>query len=166
MIFQVFWVCCGFCIVDLATLITIFEILLLLKSTTPQYECRTLTFFCPFKVQVVHVDGAAKNAADDKLKQLMTKFSKIVKYPATVLLISSDVNFSPILSELKHTSKFRIILLHNANASKDLLSFAHEARRFDHFTADLPLNHTRQVQVRNFYFCWGYHSAICFMHTF
>ncbi len=99
-------------------------------------------------MNVVHVDAAAKNAADDKLKQLMLKFSKHTRCPSCVLLISGDVNFSQILNDLKHTSNFHIILLHNGYASENLLQFAHEKRRFDHFTADLPLDKRNQTPVQ------------------
>eukprot|EP00794_Sanderia_malayensis_P009218 gene9219-10192_t len=101
------------------------------------------------EVQVVHVDATSKNAADDKLKQLMVKFSKIIKYPASVLLISGDVNFSMVLKDLKLTSNFNIFLLHNANTSPNLLRFAHEKRQFDLFIADIPKSvASQQVTVK------------------
>ena len=68
----------------------------------------------------------------------MQKFGQTYHAPATVLLISGDVNFAPVLHDLRYTSNFQILLLHNVQASQNFIQFAHEAYRFDLFIADLP----------------------------
>ena len=90
------------------------------------------------QITVIHIKATAKNAADDKLKQHMQKFGQTFNAPATVLLISGDVNFAPVLHDLRYTSNFKILLLHNVQASQNFVQFAHEAYRFDLFIQDLP----------------------------
>lgn len=53
--------------------------------------------------------------------------------------MSGDINFAAELSDLRHRHNLEVICLHNAQAQPALLACAHEARRFDHFTADLPV---------------------------
>lgn len=55
------------------------------------------------------------------------------------MLVSGDINFAAELSDLRHRHNLHVICLHNAQAQDALLECAHEARRFDHFTADLPV---------------------------
>lgn len=63
------------------------------------------------QVSVVHVAGNSKNAADDKLRQAMRRFADIScanplnaswPHPATVVLISGDINFATDLSDLRY----------------------------------------------------------------
>lgn len=63
------------------------------------------------QVSVVHVAGNSKNAADDKLRQAMRRFADIScsnpmnssgPYPATIILISGDINFATDLSDLRY----------------------------------------------------------------
>lgn len=63
------------------------------------------------QVSVIHVSGNSKNAADDKLRQSMRRFADIScsnpvnsewLHPATVVLISGDINFVADLSDLRY----------------------------------------------------------------
>ena len=69
----------------------------------------------------------------------MRRFPQSYPPPATVILVSGDINFAAELSDLRHRHNLHVICLHNAQAQGALLECAHEARRFDHFTADLPV---------------------------
>lgn len=91
------------------------------------------------QVTVVHINATSKNAADDKLRQSLRRFGQSYPAPATVILVSGDVNFAAELSDLRHRNNLEVICLHNAQAQPALLACAQEARRFDHFTADLPV---------------------------
>ncbi|ESO09984.1 hypothetical protein HELRODRAFT_133869, partial [Helobdella robusta] len=71
-------------------------------------------------VTVVHVCALSKNSADDKLKHSMRKFAAFHSSPSTVILISSDVNFSPEISDLRYIHKFETIVIHNEMPSKAL----------------------------------------------
>ena len=61
------------------------------------------------QVSVVHVSGNSKNAADDKLRQAMRRFADVYTTimppdspPATIILISGDINFATDLSDLRY----------------------------------------------------------------
>ncbi|CAH1794385.1 unnamed protein product, partial [Owenia fusiformis] len=90
------------------------------------------------QVTVVHINATSKNAADDKLRQSLRRFSSSFPPPATVVLISGDVNFASELSDLRHRHNFDIVLLHRPLTRKALLATAHHCVEFDQFLADLP----------------------------
>ncbi|CAN9509841.1 unnamed protein product [Ophioblennius macclurei] len=90
------------------------------------------------QVTVAHINATAKNAADDKLRQCLRRFAETHAAPATVVLVSSDVNFASELSDLRHRHGFRVILVHGSHASSALLQHAHTHVAFQEITADLP----------------------------
>ncbi|XP_065540254.1 meiosis regulator and mRNA stability factor 1 isoform X2 [Lathamus discolor] len=90
------------------------------------------------QVTVAHINATAKNAADDKLRQSLRRFADTHTAPATVVLVSTDVNFALELSDLRHRHGFRIILVHKNQASEALLRHAHELVCFEEFISDLP----------------------------
>ncbi|KAM8933472.1 meiosis regulator and mRNA stability factor 1 isoform 2-T2 [Pelodytes ibericus] len=90
------------------------------------------------QVTVAHINATAKNAADDKLRQSLRRFADTHTSPATVVLVSTDVNFALELSDLRHRHGFNIILVHKNQASEALLQNAHELIRFEEFISDLP----------------------------
>ncbi|XP_073447258.1 meiosis regulator and mRNA stability factor 1 isoform X9 [Aquarana catesbeiana] len=90
------------------------------------------------QVTVAHINATAKNAADDKLRQSLRRFADTHTSPATVVLVSTDVNFALELSDLRHRHGFHIILVHKNQASEALLHHAHELIRFEEFISDLP----------------------------
>ncbi|XP_072319967.1 meiosis regulator and mRNA stability factor 1 isoform X2 [Eucyclogobius newberryi] len=89
------------------------------------------------QVTVAHINATAKNAADDKLRQCLRRFAETHTAPATVVLVSSDVNFASELSDLRHRHGFQVILVHN-HASPALLQHANCHVAFQEITADLP----------------------------
>uniref|UniRef100_A0ACB8FL76 Meiosis regulator and mRNA stability factor 1 n=2 Tax=Sphaerodactylus townsendi TaxID=933632 RepID=A0ACB8FL76_9SAUR len=90
------------------------------------------------QVTVAHINATAKNAADDKLRQSLRRFADTHAAPATVVLVSTDVNFALELSDLRHRHGFHIVLVHKNQASEALLHHAHELVRFEEFISDLP----------------------------
>ncbi|XP_066496656.1 meiosis regulator and mRNA stability factor 1 isoform X3 [Tiliqua scincoides] len=90
------------------------------------------------QVTVAHINATAKNAADDKLRQSLRRFADTHSAPATVVLVSTDVNFALELSDLRHRHGFHIILVHKNQASEALLHHAHELIGFEEFISDLP----------------------------
>ncbi|KAM4632640.1 meiosis regulator and mRNA stability factor 1 [Discoglossus pictus] len=90
------------------------------------------------QVTVAHINATAKNAADDKLRQSLRRFADTHTSPATVVLVSTDVNFALELSDLRHRHGFQIIIVHKNQASDALLHHAHELIRFEEFISDLP----------------------------
>uniref|UniRef100_A0A3Q3W5V0 Meiosis regulator and mRNA stability factor 1 n=1 Tax=Mola mola TaxID=94237 RepID=A0A3Q3W5V0_MOLML len=90
------------------------------------------------QVTVAHINATAKNAADDKLRQSLRRFAETHTTPATVVLVSSDVNFASELSDLRHRHGFQVILVHGNHTSSALLQHAHRHVAFQEITADLP----------------------------
>ncbi|XP_030583716.1 meiosis regulator and mRNA stability factor 1 isoform X2 [Archocentrus centrarchus] len=90
------------------------------------------------QVTVAHINATAKNAADDKLRQSLRRFAETHTAPATVVLVSSDVNFASELSDLRHRHGFHVILVHGNHTSSALLQHAHRHVPFQEITADLP----------------------------
>nr|XP_055068273.1 meiosis regulator and mRNA stability factor 1 isoform X3 [Misgurnus anguillicaudatus] len=90
------------------------------------------------QVTVAHINATAKNAADDKLRQSLRRFAETHATPATVIVVSSDVNFASELSDLRHRHGFQVILVHKSQASPALLQHAHMCVPFEEFVSDLP----------------------------
>ncbi|MGH0129640.1 UNVERIFIED_CONTAM: hypothetical protein FKN15_048345 [Acipenser sinensis] len=90
------------------------------------------------QVTVAHINATAKNAADDKLRQSLRRFADTHAAPATVVLVSSDVNFACELSDLRHRHGFQVILVHKNQASDALLQHAHRHVTFEELVSDLP----------------------------
>lgn len=63
------------------------------------------------QVNLIHVCGTQKNAADEKLRQCMRRFGELHSAPAALLLISGDINFAADLSDFRHRFVYRIILI-------------------------------------------------------
>ncbi|CAL8330136.1 unnamed protein product [Lota lota] len=103
-------------------------------------ECKTvIQDLNNCQVTVAHINATAKNAADDKLRQSLRRFAETHAAPATVVLVSSDVNFASELSDLRHRHGFQVILVHGTHTSPALLQHAHRQVPFQEVTADLPL---------------------------
>ncbi|XP_060774884.1 meiosis regulator and mRNA stability factor 1 isoform X2 [Neoarius graeffei] len=90
------------------------------------------------QVTVAHINATAKNAADDKLRQSLRRFAETHTTPATVIVVSSDVNFASELSDLRHRHGFQVILVHKTQASPALLQHAHLHVPFEDFVSELP----------------------------
>ncbi|XP_047221337.1 meiosis regulator and mRNA stability factor 1 isoform X3 [Girardinichthys multiradiatus] len=101
------------------------------------------------QVTVAHINATAKNAADDKLRQSLRRFADTHTAPATVVLVSSDVNFASELSDLRHRHGFQVILIHGNHTSSTLLQHAHRHVPFQEITADLPLRMLVKSQPRS-----------------
>ncbi|XP_066519250.1 meiosis regulator and mRNA stability factor 1 isoform X2 [Hoplias malabaricus] len=90
------------------------------------------------QVTVAHINATAKNAADDKLRQSLRRFAETHTAPATVIVVSSDVNFASELSDLRHRHRFQVVLVHKSQASPALLQHAHVHVPFEDFVSELP----------------------------
>ena len=96
------------------------------------------------QVSVQHVSGVRKkNAADEKIRNLMRKFIDLHQgrneVKVTLVLISGDVDFLSDLSDFKRRLGTRIVLLHNRVANRALIEAADEAHDFYEFLSDVPV---------------------------
>ncbi|XP_041362324.1 meiosis regulator and mRNA stability factor 1-like isoform X2 [Gigantopelta aegis] len=90
------------------------------------------------QVNVVHINATAKNAADDKIRQSLRRFADTHPAQTKIILISSDVNFTCDLSDLRHRKNFYIILIHKHQVSEALTACANEHYIFDDLVFNLP----------------------------
>nr|XP_022317028.1 meiosis regulator and mRNA stability factor 1-like [Crassostrea virginica] len=96
------------------------------------------------QVNVVHINATSKNAADDKIRQSLRRFSDTHSPPATVVLISTDVNFAADLSDLRHRKKFSVVLIHSRRVSEALKICATKSIVYEELVKDIP---KRQAEV-------------------
>ncbi|XP_017774585.1 PREDICTED: meiosis arrest female protein 1 isoform X2 [Nicrophorus vespilloides] len=90
------------------------------------------------QVNMIHVLCTSKNAADEKLRQSLRRFAETHPPPATVILISGDINFAADLSDLRYRKKITVILIHNSNAADALILCANKTLPFSTITDNLP----------------------------
>ncbi|KAF6201726.1 hypothetical protein GE061_004121 [Apolygus lucorum] len=100
------------------------------------------------QVDLLHVISSSKNAADEKLRQAIRRFADLHGSPSSVVLISSDINFAPDLSDLRHRKKIHVILLHATNCSESLIMCANEHYNFGDFVLPLP-NRNQQMESQS-----------------
>lgn len=89
---------------------------------------------------LIHVSSLSKNAADEKLRQSLRRFGELHSPPATVLLISSDINFAADICDLRYRKKIEVILVHNKNIADALILCANEHYLFSDLMKDIPLS--------------------------
>ncbi|XP_063380744.1 meiosis regulator and mRNA stability factor 1 [Cydia fagiglandana] len=92
------------------------------------------------QVSLIHVCGTQKNAADEKLRQCMRRFGELHSAPASLLLISGDINFAADLSDFRHRKNMEVILVHKQNTSSALITCASSHYCYNELTAHLPRN--------------------------
>ncbi|KAH7636530.1 hypothetical protein DERF_002532 [Dermatophagoides farinae] len=97
------------------------------------------------QVNIIHVSSFAKNAADEKLKQLILRFVQSNGQNCAVILFSSDINFVPVLSDIKNRLGVLVILFHHQQVSSALLQSSHYHFDYDQFcltnTVNVQMNH-------------------------
>ncbi|XP_052740437.1 meiosis regulator and mRNA stability factor 1 [Bicyclus anynana] len=92
------------------------------------------------QVNLIHVCGTQKNAADEKLRQCMRRFGELHTAPAALLLISGDINFAADLSDLRHRKNMEVILVHKQNTSSALIACASNHYDYNELIAHVPRN--------------------------
>jgi len=91
------------------------------------------------QVDIIHVASNRKNAADDKLKQLMRRFADLHRDGSRIVLISGDMDFAADIADFKRRMCLSVILLHNSNASESLILAASQVYNFYDILATLPV---------------------------
>ncbi|CAL1526310.1 unnamed protein product [Lymnaea stagnalis] len=110
------------------------------------------------QINVVHINATAKNAADDKIRQSLRRFSDSHPPGTKVILISSDVNFASDLSDLQHRKKFDVVLVHKAQVSEALLACATEHYLYEDLIKDLPDRPGFKEVLDNVIVIYGYNK--------
>lgn len=110
------------------------------------------------QINVVHINATAKNAADDKIRQSLRRFSDSHPPGTKVVLISSDVNFASDLSDLQHRKKFDVVLVHKAQVSEALLACATDHYLYEDLIKDLPDRPGFKEVLDNVIVIYGYNK--------
>ncbi|CAF1301515.1 unnamed protein product [Didymodactylos carnosus] len=71
-------------------------------------------------VRIVHVPDSKPGAVDRCILLDLDRFERAHKPPATVVLISGDIDFVGKLSDLRHQAGFHVIVIHNLPAKAEL----------------------------------------------
>ncbi|ESO87449.1 hypothetical protein LOTGIDRAFT_127834 [Lottia gigantea] len=89
-------------------------------------------------VNVVHIDAMGKNAADDKIRHSLRRFSDTHPPHTRIILISGDFNFISDISDLRHRKNYYTILLHGRLTNESLSSCANESHVYDELIETIP----------------------------
>ncbi|CAF0851829.1 unnamed protein product [Adineta ricciae] len=85
-------------------------------------------------VRIVHVPDRKSGAADRQIMLDLARFERIHHPPATIVLISGDIDFVGALSALRHRAGFLVIVIHNKPAKEELKATVHEHYPWELFT--------------------------------
>lgn len=84
---------------------------------------------------IIHVPLNVKNAADDKIKELLTRFvDDAGDSNVSVILLTGDADFASTSRTLKRRNNVTIYLIHNDNAAKCLIESVDKALHVNNFT--------------------------------
>ncbi|CAF3507963.1 unnamed protein product [Rotaria socialis] len=85
-------------------------------------------------VRIVHVPDRKSGAVDRQIMLELDRFERIHRPPATVVLISGDIDFVGKLSDLRHQAGFHVIVIHNKPAKDELKATVHTHYPWEYFT--------------------------------
>jgi hypothetical protein len=85
-------------------------------------------------VRIVHVPDRKPNAVDRQIMLDLDRFERIHRPPATIVLISGDIDFVGKLSDLRHQARFHVIVIHNKPAKEELKATVNEHYSWELFT--------------------------------
>uniref|UniRef100_L7LZS2 Putative deah-box rna helicase n=1 Tax=Rhipicephalus pulchellus TaxID=72859 RepID=L7LZS2_RHIPC len=89
-------------------------------------------------VTLMHVPGGQKNAADEKLRSELRRFSDAYKLTGSrVVLISGDVDFAAEIHEIRYKNLIHVALIHNDQAKRSLTDTANQSIRYAEFVANI-----------------------------
>jgi hypothetical protein len=71
-------------------------------------------------VRIVHVPDRKPGAVDRLILLELDRFERSHRPPATIVLISGDIDFVGKLSDLRHRARFHVIVIHNKPAKEEL----------------------------------------------
>jgi uncharacterized LabA/DUF88 family protein len=81
-----------------------------------------------------NISSIKRGAVDQQILMDLNKFKDEHKIPATVVLISGDIDFVKSLNELRFRHQHTVIIIHNRQASSELVQTGNRAYLWDEFT--------------------------------
>ncbi|CAF0935109.1 unnamed protein product [Adineta steineri] len=99
-------------------------------------------------VRIVHVPDRKPGACDRQIMLDLVRFERICHSPATVVLISGDIDFIGILNGLRHQAGFRVIVIHNKPAKEELKATVNEHYPWEVFTVQpaVVINDSKPIE--------------------
>jgi hypothetical protein len=85
-------------------------------------------------VRLIHVPDRKPGAADRQIMLDLSRFERSHRPPATIVLISGDIDFVGTLSDLRHQARFHVIVIHNKPAKDELKATVNEHYPWEFFT--------------------------------
>lgn len=100
-------------------------------------------------VHITHIPGPKGRDAVRKIIMNLQSFKEQHKTPATIVLISGDIDFIKLLNDLRFRCNHYVIVVHNELAERELLKTANEAYPWHEFfdNINLPNNTPRMPQA-------------------
>ncbi|CAF0905869.1 unnamed protein product [Adineta ricciae] len=88
-------------------------------------------------VSIVHVPDRKSGAVDRQIMLALDRFERAHRPPATIVLISGDIDFVGKLSDLRHQAGFHVIVIHNKPAKEELKATVNAHYPWELFTQAL-----------------------------
>ena len=85
-------------------------------------------------VRIAHVPGRKPGAVDREIMLDLDRFERAHRPPATIVLISGDIDFVGKLSDLRHQAGFTVIVIHNKPAKQELKATVNAHYPWEAFT--------------------------------
>lgn len=106
------------------------------NSTTISQENQLSLFHA--NVRIVHVPDRKPGAVDRQIMLELDRFERAHRPPATIVLISGDIDFVGKLSDLRHQAGFHVIVIHNKPAKTELKATVNAHYAWELFTQAPP----------------------------
>ncbi|CAF4965629.1 unnamed protein product, partial [Rotaria sp. Silwood1] len=88
-------------------------------------------------VRIIHVPDRKPGAVDRQIMLELDRFERVHRPPATVVLISGDIDFVGKLNDLRHQAGFQVIVIHNKLAKEELKATVNAHYSWEEFTESL-----------------------------
>ncbi|CAM2719524.1 unnamed protein product [Rotaria socialis] len=102
------------------------------NSTTISQENQLSLFHA--NVRIVHIPDRKPGAVDRQIMLELDRFERAHQPPATIVLISGDIDFVGKLSDLRHQAGFHVIVIHNKPAKTELKATVNSHYPWETFT--------------------------------
>ncbi|CAF2630193.1 unnamed protein product [Rotaria sp. Silwood2] len=85
-------------------------------------------------VRIIHVPDRKPGAIDRQIMLELDRFERVHRSPATIVLISGDIDFVGKLSDLRHQAGFQVMVIHNKPATEELKATVNAYYSWELFT--------------------------------
>ena len=99
-------------------------------------------------VRIVHVLDRKPGAVDRQILLDLDRFERVQRPPATIVLISSDIDYVGKLNDLRHQAGYHVIVVHNKLVNQDLWMSINAHYSWDTLTniADIAFSDSSEPQ--------------------